>query len=672
MILYPGSGPCKAKLVAVLTLKELVGVTAGGDSLEIIDSESAETASGIITELSQKLARIIPAYMIPNIWIVVKGVPFLPSGKMNRKRIDQWIGTMDDKTYHKVCGLGNESGGSIAPPSTIMEGQLQKIWSTVLRLPIQDIGVKHSFTTLGGDSISAMQVVAQCRKEGINVSLQQIFQCRTISLLAQAAKTGSDAPAAVEEKTNESFDLSPIQQFYADFTLGPDELSKSTNARFNHSFCLHVKKPLQAADLARALDTLVGRHSMLRARFQTEPTAPSGWRQFVTDNVDDSLHFCAWNNITLDQARPCLEEARIGLDIENGPICAADLVTVDQDTQYLFIVAHHLVVDMVSWNVILRDLEEILSTGSLSSEKPFPFSTWSKLQKEYASEHLKPEVVLPVNIPRADFSYWGMQNRSNLVRDIHEHSFTMPAQTTTSLLTTCNQTYGTEPMDILVSTLSHAFSFVFKDRAPPTIFKYNHGREPWTPDIDVSQTVGWFSTLSPIHVPIRGKEDSISVLRRTISTRRKIPNNGYNYFCSRYLHPEGIEAFESHDEMEVSINYLGCQDGLKSDTSSLFELPTNFEGGLGAAGQEVKCFSLFSINASVEDGKLGVHCVWNKHASHQESIRRWFRVFERLLQDVANRSLPRSVREAQGLIKTKSKSSSLTVPSHHQRQPRVR
>ncbi|KAK2767670.1 NRPS [Arachnomyces sp. PD_36] len=669
MILYPGSGPCKAKLVAVLTLKELAGVTAGGDSIEIIDSDSAETASGIIAELSQKLARIIPAYMIPNIWIVVKGVPFLPSGKMNRKRIDQWIGTMDEKTYHRVCGLGNEGGGSIAPPSTIMEAQLQKIWSTVLRLPIQDIGVKHSFTTLGGDSISAMQVVAQCRKEGINISLQQIFQCKTIALIAQAAKSSSDAPSIVEEKTNELFDLTPIQQFYADFTLGPDELSKSTNARFNHTFCLHVKKPLLAADLARAMETLVGRHSMLRARFQQDSSAPSGWKQLVTDNIDDSFHFCAWNNITLDQARPCLEEARIALDIENGPICAADLVTVDQDTQYLFIVAHHLVVDMVSWNVILRDLEELLSTGALSSEKPFPFSSWAKLQKEYASEHLKPEAVLPVSIPPADFSYWNMQNRINVVRDIREHSFTMPVSTTTSLLTTCNKTYNTEPMDILVSTLSHAFSFVFKDRDPPTIFKYNHGREPWTPDIDVSQTVGWYTTLSPIHVPIRGKEDSISVLRRTMATRRKIPNNGYNYFCSRYLHPEGIKAFSSHNEMEVSINYLGSQDGLKNDTGGLFELPTNFEGGLGAAGQEVKCFSLFSISASVEDGKLGVHCVWNKYASHQDSIRRWFRVFERLLQDVANRSLPRAVREAQGLTQTKS--SSLAVPSHQRRQ-RVR
>lgn len=664
MVLYPRGGLCKQKLVAVVSLKDMGGAPDSSNTVEVVDSSSSGAASLAVNEISNNLATILPSYMVPNLWIVIKSFPLLLSGKLNRKRVEQWIAEVDDTTHRRICGL-TDSPGSDAP-STVVEQQLQRIWADVLKLPIQDIGVKQPFTSLGGDSILAMQVVAQSRKSGIHINLVDIFSARTIFHLAQRAKTANtgaavaEAPAREEDKTNELFDLTPIQRFYADVALGPDFVSRETNKRFNHTFALRVRRTVTASDMARALDALVQRHSMLRARFRPN-SGPNHdrWMQLISDKAADSYRFRAWDNCTPEQARTFIEEARVGLDVERGPLMAADLVTTDAEHQHFFIVAHHLVVDMVSWTVILRDLESLLTTGTpASTDPPFPFQAWAKLQAEHAATALPPTTALPTAdaILPADLRYWGMEKRTNVARDALSHTITLPRGVTTALLQTCNASYRAEPMDVLTSTLSHAFSYVFTDRATPTIYRYGHGRESWTPRLEnaVAETVGWFTTLSPVRVAVgqQGREDSVTVLRRTVEQRQRVPLNGWAYFASRYHHPEGAAAFAGHERMEVTINYLGNQGGLAGkNAEALFEIPDDFEeGGLGAGGQDVKCFSLFSVTAAVDwEGRLGIKCAWNRHAGRQEGIARWFRVFERLLLDVAERAVPRAMRLGAGV-----------------------
>jgi len=588
--------------------------------------------------------------MVPNMWIVLKSFPLLVSGKLNRKRVEQWINGIDQATHHRICGLGES--GSVQAPTNQLETELRGIWAEVLKLPVDEISTTQDFTALGGDSILAMVVIAKLRKKGSSITMNDMLKARNIlklaSLVAQGPKTSDlGAAAEVEESTDEVFDLAPIQQFYANFTLKETNyLSKQTNKRFNHTFCLRVKTPICAKDLSRALDALVERHSMLRARFVRDAAAPCGFRQYVSSKATESFRFRAWDNYTIDQVKPSIEKARLGLDLEKGPIMAADLVTVDDDDQYFFIVAHHLVVDMMSWNSVLRDLEDLLLHGACTNDKPYPFSAWARLQKEQALKSLAPAVAYPLQVPEADLAYWGMENRINIVRDVKHSSIVIPERETAALIQTCAKQYGAEPMDVLVSALSHAFGLVFRDRNTPTVFRYSHGREPGFLDhattrgapVDVSDTVGWFSTLSPMHVRVRSRDDSLDVLRRAVETRQKIPANGWAYFASRFHHPDGAEAFKGHENMEVTINYLGVSDGQARRHLRLFEVPQNLEGGLGADGQEVKCFSLFSVSAEVCDGRLQMDCSWNRRARGQEDIEAWFGEFERCLVDVARRA----------------------------------
>ncbi|KAL2132502.1 hypothetical protein VTI74DRAFT_3721 [Chaetomium olivicolor] len=652
MVAYPAAGPCKRQLVGIVSFVRLGASTNANGEVVLVDPELADGISAEVAEMARDLSARVPSYMIPEVWVVVQSFPLLLSGKLNRKRVEQWLSSMDKETHQKICGMGGSF--RVQQPSTQVEQQIHKVWAEVLKLPGDEIGVTQEFTTLGGDSILAMLVVAKLKAQGLRITMTDVISARTIvQLAARISRTGGgEDNAAVtsvqntarmqvaEETPNELFDLSPIQQFYANFTLKADYLSKQTNKRFNHTFCLRVKKPrLSAAAVREAIEALVKRHGMLRARFQQDPSAACGWRQYISTDATGSFRFCSWDDATLELVRPAVEEARLGLDIEKGPLMAVDLVTVNNDEQYLMVVAHHLVVDLVSWNIILGDLEDYLHSQSFSATTPYPFAAWAKEQKQYAIEHFAPDKALPFRVPLANYGYWDMDDRINVVRDAVSYTIALSGRDTASLLTTCNREYGAEPMDVLCSSLTHSFSYVFRDRSPPTIFRYGHGREPLN-QADPSGTVGWFTTLSPLHVVVRRRDDSISVLQRTIEARRAVPLNGLAYFASRYHHPAGAKAFAALDRMEVMVNYLGISDNQRrstgDDASSLFDMSNAVQGGMGTEGQEVKGFSLFSIGAEVRDGKLCIQCVWNKKMRRQSSIRKWFYEYGNALKDIAH------------------------------------
>ncbi|KAM7189563.1 hypothetical protein V8F20_010102 [Naviculisporaceae sp. PSN 640] len=675
VVAYPKAGPCKKQLVGIVSIVRLGATTNTDGEVALLDDEDSMMgiASAEVADITRKLSALVPSYMIPEVWIVVQSFPLLLSGKLNRKRVEAWLAGMDKATHQRICGMGESI--RVQAPSSEVEKKIHGVWVDVLKTPGEEIGVTQEFSTLGGDSILAMLVVGKLKALGFaTVTMTDVANAKTISALAaridRTTRSGNRnsiiqlaAPTMMEqeeeeEKIGELFDLSPIQQFYAGVALGEDYLSKETNKRFNHTFCLTVRRPMAASTVKGALEALVMRHSMLRARFQPDETASCGWKQYISADVSGSLRFASWEDVSLEQVKPVVEQARVGLDIENGPLVSVDLVTPPAATeQYLMIVAHHLVVDLVSWNIILADLECCIQTGAFVSEPPTSFSTWLKHQQSYAAANFTPEKVFPLrSLPQPNFDYWDMapSSKVNIVGDETSHTITLSEKDTATLLTTTNKLHGAEPMDILVSALSHAFSYVFRDRPTPTVFRYGHGREQLSATGPVpSDTVGWFTTFSPLHVPVRGRDGSLSVLQRTVEMRKKLPHNGLAYFASRYFNAAGKKAFggeksaHNPDLMEVTVNYLGNSDsqqrGGRSSSSAqgeggdgpLFDMSSAVEKGLGNEGQEVKEFSLFSITAEVRQGRLVVNCQWNTKMRRQDAILKWWKEYENALRDVA-------------------------------------
>jgi hypothetical protein len=186
-----------------------------------------------------------------------------------------------------------------------------------------------------------------------------------------------------------------------------------------------------------------------------------------------------------------IEDSQKCFDHINGPLFAAEFFDFGTE-QYAFLSGHHLVVDLVTWRLLLEELEEILKGGQLLAPA-LPFQKWTEIQAEHAESLEFGEILPSVDVPPMDFSYWGIQHQDNTYGNASHVSFELDKDLSAAFLTTCHNAYKTEPVEVLLASLIQSWSHVFTDRSIPAIFNEGHGREPWNSDIDITRTVGWFT-----------------------------------------------------------------------------------------------------------------------------------------------------------------------------------
>lgn len=627
MIAFPKSGICKNRLVAVLSLHEFpLPRTTNGTQVQLIHEQQKGIAKLHLSTIRALLSDKVPEFMVPGIWLVVEAIPMTTSGKTNRLHMARWIEAMTDDLYDSAMSIQEEDGPELS--ATTMEENLQKILGVVLNVPV--VKLNMSFLSLGGDSITAMQVIARCRAEGIALTVQDIMRSKTVSKLALCARPISQSLVSYDEVLDTPFELSPIQKLY--FEIAPSG-SMQASHHFNQSFLLRLTQKIEKSQLARAIETLVGRHSMLRARFQHGENGQ--WTQLITSDISESYRFEAHDLRRREQVNQIVTVRQSSLNIADGPVFMADFFDIvgeqildEKPQQLLFVVAHHLVIDLVSWRVILHDLEQLLTLGTLPIEKPLSFQAWCRLQAEH-SQQLTPKAVLPVDVASADFGYWGMAGRRNIHQDAVEKTMMLDVETTSKLFGISNEAFRTEPVDIILSGLIQSFNRLFYNRSAPTFFCEGHGREPWNANIDLSGTVGWFTAMDPLHVQVDKEDDAFDILRKTKDLRQRVPGNGRPYFASRYLTESGQREFEKHSDMEVIFNYLGRYQQLERD-GALFR-PEQSELSLDQ-GQSMPRMSLFEISAVVLHGQVQISFTYNRHMLYQDKISRWIRESQQSLK----------------------------------------
>lgn len=344
----------------------------------------------------------------------------------------------------------------------------------------------------GGDSMSAMQVMSKCRSENLAVTVRDIMSSRSITELALLATVPEEV--LYDDEDEQEFDLSPIQKLYFLYVNGKD-------TRFNQSIMLQVRQSASPHPVKAAFDILARRHPMLRARFSR--SGDNIWRQHIHHTVDGSYHLSIFKDQKDSEIERIMESMQKSLSITEGPLIAAALFETGSDDDILFITAHHLVVDIVSWRIIIEDLENLLQSLPMTVPPSVSFRTWCQLQTEKARTQ-KSGFPLPLegDIPIADFSYWGMQEHVNLYRDITTEDIKFDYHISQKLLTFCRVDGETEIVNVILAALLLSFAATFTDRErPPAIYNEGHGRETWDSSIDPWHTVGWFTTLTPVHLP---------------------------------------------------------------------------------------------------------------------------------------------------------------------------
>ncbi|EFQ97050.1 hypothetical protein MGYG_00094 [Nannizzia gypsea CBS 118893] len=640
LVLMPKVGLGKKRLVTILSLEGFVssqGFTAS--SIEIFEEQSlVEKANATIVKIQDDLSSQLPSFMVPQLWIPVKAIPLLISGKLDRKLALKWLENLDQETFDRVTASPEEEEESPGQ-STETTKILREIWASVLNLDIKDVKLNKSFMSLGGDSITAMGVMSRCRKANIELSLHDVLRSKSIVHLASYVGHRVSGPQK-EEVVDELFGLSPIQQLYFRSSHAQDG-----DARFNQSFTLRVTKPTDARTLKLAIEAIVDKHSMLRARFVHDG---NNWRQKITKDINASYRYRNHDNAKKYEVSRFIKDAQMCLNIEQGPILAAELLNIQHGGQFIFMTAHHACVDMVSWRIILQDLEEFIEAKSLAIDKPLSFQSWCSAQTAHLKT-LDTSSLLPFDVKPSNLSYWGMEGRQNTYHDAEYETFQLDKVTSTLALGDSHKAFQTEPIDLFLTAIVHSFARVFPDREVPTLYNEGHGRDSWQGGPDLSRTVGWFTSISPATIPVEmqnGKDDVLDTLKRAKDIRRQIPDNGRPYFAHRYSTMHASQQ-DSSFPMEIVVNYLGRMQQLERDDSLLqqADLITDEDEAkdAGDMGPRTMRFALFEISAIVLQDQVRFTFMFNKNMKQVQRIRRWILECKQTLReavDAMNRSAP--------------------------------
>jgi len=547
----------------------------------------AQGAALVPEQVRAFVVDLVPSYMVPSSIIVLHRMPLTPHGKVDRNGL-----------RHVDGGVLEQGTGSDLPRNAI-ENILVRIWSEVLGLP--SVGVHDHFLECGGDSILSIQVVSRARREGLQLMPAQIFEHPTIAELAAVVETARMV-SAEQGVIAGGIPLTPIQRWFF-------EHAPANPNYFNQALMLQVREPVGLALLQQALDALVMHHDALRLRFTH---TSSGWEQ---ENVASRL---AVPLVSIDLSKRTGEafldailadagQLQASLDLGRPSLVRAATFAVGEgEGQLLLLIVHHLLVDAVSWRILAEDLEtclECLLQGRpiVLPAKTTSYKAWSErlcafartdpVERELAywssparlcSSRLKPDFPNGANLEAA-----GRVIAGSLSQDESKALFARLREVSIN--------------EALLTALVSAFS-TWTGISSLFLNLEGHGREQLFDGVDISRTVGWFSTIFPMRFELAlgdGPAAQMMSIKRQLA---EVPKHGIHYGILRYLSGDAIAAaIQAIPAPEVSFNYLGRIDNAWPG-SGLLGLAQQTIGPTRDPGSERR--HLIDVTAQVAGGEL--------------------------------------------------------------------
>ncbi|TPX12938.1 uncharacterized protein E0L32_006583 [Thyridium curvatum] len=638
VFLRPRAGLLDGKLVAILTLtifqsKEPFHVSEP----QIISQHKAVFAGTQVADVRRELEASPDKYQRPDVWVVIESMPVTEDGATDRRRLRTWIQNINETVYQSIMSLDVHQ--TLLGPANEMERSVQRLVGKALQLPLERIGMNFSFSQLGGDELLAMQLVARAKLESIFLEAHEIM-CPNLKLqqLANLASQKGGLAHKQEEELPGDFELAPMQHVYFHTAMGGEYAERTSSNlayRFNQSMLLRINAMVTPEDVRAAIEAVVGHHSMLRARFTF---TTEGWVQHIQPEVAGSFRLEHRAANTEEDMEAIIEATQASIDVESGPVFAVDHVRTREGQELLYIIAHHLVVDLLSWRVIIRDLEELLEKGSLMSQRSMPFHKWIEIQRAEVLTATVAERV--VDVTPGDYLYWEMQDVPNTYGDATEAGFILSPELSTLLQGTCNRVFGTESVDIYMAALLLSFSQTFHDRPVPAIWNQEHGRELEEPELDISETVGWFTTLCPVQESVQGSDDFIEVLKRVKDARRSTRVKASHNLAARLFNADAPDLLATEQPFEFIFSYAGSLQQLDG-TSGFLEQVTipgrTLASRTSDIGPQVGRIALFEVNAMIDRGIAKIKILYNRRSKHQERIKSWIQNYEHLLLEAIGR-----------------------------------
>jgi amino acid adenylation domain-containing protein/non-ribosomal peptide synthase protein (TIGR01720 family) len=552
-------------------------------------SHAPLTERGLRRHLGSKL----PEFMLPAHFVPMTELPLTANGKVDRKRLPA------------PGRAALATGARYEPPRREIEQKLVDAWEAALGRT--GIGVHDDFFGLGGDSIKAIQVVAGLQQQGYRLAVRDLFQAPELADLATRA-TRLERLVAQGPVTGK-MPLTPIQTWF----LNAD---RAQPHHYNQSVSLCSEQRLDEQALRAALGKLQAHHDVLRARLCQD----EGGAVLELAGLDHTLSFDVVDLREAENPEQLIDshanQVQAGIDLEQGPLLRAVLFRLDQGDQ-LLVVIHHLVVDGVSWRILIDDIalgyQQYLERGTIElPPKTDSFQAWSR-QVELARQsglfaaeekHWQAVEAAPPEPLPSDHTGGG-----NLVGSSQRLSFELDREVTSDLLTRSGQAYNTTVEDLLLTALARALYRQWS-RQRVTVNREGHGRDTTLADLDISRTVGWFTTLFPVALDLSGLDELGAQICRVKESLRQVPSRGFGYSLLRYAEPSS-----SLPKPQLIFNYLGQFD----ETAGQGLLRVK-EG----AGDPVSLVNIrdceLEVEALVSDGKLRMSLTFSTDSYLRETI----------------------------------------------------
>ncbi len=605
----------KLLAIQVKGIRQEAGV-GGQNSARLIAyliGDDGLTADSLKSQLKAKL----PEYMVPSNFVQLEAFPRLPNGKIDAKSLL----AMENR-------LDNEDSDFVAP-RTENEKKLATIWGEVLN--IEQIGIHDNYFEIGGDSILSIQIIAKASKVGISLKPNALFDHQTIAQLALVAKEKTTNSIKEDDPTDGQVPLLPIQRwFFEEFKNAPHH--------WNQGLIFNEISGIDKASIQQAFNYMIEHHDGLRQHFfQSEGEMQARIQKFKRD--------IGFHYVDLSATDPALQQRKVEDKIsvlQSTLSLASDLLfqciffeggSGASNTLVLF--AHHLVVDAVSWGIIVEDFKVLCSQAVEDKplalpEKTTSYKAWGTYLASIATDSRITDTTefwlsqanfkskLPQDFEKAEVS---------LEKDTTVMTFSLDAASTKQLTTESINTYNTKTDEFLLAVLSKVITD-WSHLSHLELFLERHGRETEDTDLQLTATAGWFTSFFPIKIDVKDKENTALFIKSVKEQLRKIPFGGIGYGILRYLSPEEGIRHNLRANPSIIFNYLG-----KLAVFSNKVLGPSTDISVGTRHETSERSHQLEINAFIQDDQLTMRWFYDAKKYKQETIQSLVNEFEETLRN---------------------------------------
>ncbi|HEY6802402.1 MAG TPA: amino acid adenylation domain-containing protein [Pyrinomonadaceae bacterium] len=563
-----------------------------------------------VNVLREHLRTRLPDYMVPAAFVFIERMPLNANGKADRRALPA---PAADNLSQSL---------EFMPPRNAVEAELARIWAEVLG--VERVGVHDNFFDLGGDSILSIQIVARAAAVGLRATAKLLFQHQTIAGLAQVLELQDENDATTRADQGEvtgPVELTPIQHWFF-------SQQRSKPEHFNQSVMLRLNANVRLSWLNATMAALVRHHDALRLRFTRDEQGQ--WRQLNAATTEQLalVHEIDLSGVTdkTSAIAAVADQTQRSLSLTDGLLLRAVVMqTGVGEEPRLLLVIHHLLVDGVSWRILLEDLQsayEQVSRGEVAQlpAKTSSYQQWAAQLREYEdlSQYWNEQPWIQAASLPVDHV-----NGSNRRCDAAQAVAKLSQEQTTWLLQEAPAAYRTGIQELLLTALARVLS-EWTNSAAVKVDLEGHGRDEQI--ADVTRTVGWFTSLYPVLLRVERNEEIGERIKSVKEQLRGVPEGGLSYGVQRYL--RAGDELKSADA-EVVFNYLGQLDQVlaKQTVAGLVVGVANESAGV-SEDIEAERQHLIEINGAVSGGQLRFRWSYSTEQFNPGTIERLTTQFE--------------------------------------------